>query len=401
MDWVVDRASKGTKRKKREPVNLKNSLKTTRFDEYMIQQYEKYVKDVETQRQALQRELEEKKKHLALIEPSESRGRWRDKLLLVKRIEEAEKKFEALKTDKLIQEYKALLVPYAQAYEREQQLTHMNQLKAKDVLAEDKKPKNANGLPLLMEQVTMFTREESQVFKDYLEGVEDTAPEVKIMHREICDECDDVMVLDQHTSVLMCPFCSNWKPYLDATSSHMAYGEEVEFSSFAYLRLNHFNERLTYAQAKESNQIPQEIIERVMKWLYENRVSKADEITLEQTYHSMKELKLRAYYKQNTQLWCRITGNPPLRMSPEHEEQLRLMFKAIQRLWPKYKPDNRKNFLSYNYCLYKFNELLGYDEFLPYFKLLKGPKKLQKQDEIYQKMCKDPELKWEFIPSKF
>jgi hypothetical protein len=75
------------------------------------------------------------------------------------------------------------------------------------------------------------------------------------------------------------------------------------------------------------------------------------------------------------------------------------MFKAVNRLWAKYKPEERKNFLSYNYCLYKFCELLG----LPHkslFKLLKGDKKLEKQDEIFKKICEDSELDWEFIPSK-
>jgi hypothetical protein len=157
---------------------------------------------------------------------------------------------------------------------------------------------------------------------------------------------------------------------------------------------------MTYAQAKESTQIPDEVVTQVMEWLFTNRVKNVTKVTLEMTYNAMKELKLRNYYKQNTQLWCRITGSPPLRMSPTHEEQLRVMFKAINRLWPKYKPKDRKNFLSYNYCLYKFNELLGYDSFLPYFKLLKGDKKLDKQDEIFQKMCEDPELRWQFIKSR-
>ena len=198
----------------------------------------------------------------------------------------------------------------------------------------------------------------------------------------------------------MCPYCANCKPYLNATSNHMAYGDEVAFTSFAYLRLNHFNERLTYSQAKETNQIPMEIIDKVMKWLYNNNYRDIKDITLDVTYEAMKSLKLRSYYKQNTQLWCRITGQPPLRMTPEYEERLRRMFKSVQDLWSVYKPNDRKNFLSYNYCLYKFNELLGHDEFFSYFKLLKGPKKLQRQDEIFKQICQDPSLNWEFIPSQ-
>jgi hypothetical protein len=239
----------------------------------------------------------------------------------------------------------------------------------------------------------------SSVMKDFIQEVEHIPTEIKIMPNEICEECDDVMILESRSSTLVCPFCGNWRPHLDATSSHMAYGEEVEFTAFAYLRLNHFNERLTYSQAKESTRIEMIDIQKVMDRLIEKRISDPEKITMEMTYAAAKELKMRHVYKQNTQLWCRITGKPPPRMTPEQEEQLRSMFKAVNRLWVKYKPEERKNFLSYNYCLYKFCEILGLPQ-KSLFKLLKGDKKLEKQDEIFKKICEDPELVWEFIPSK-
>ena len=40
---------------------------------------------------------------------------------------------------------------------------------------------------------------------------------------------------------------------------------------------------------------------------------------------------------------------------------------------------------SYAYCLYKFFQLLGYDDFLDAFTLLKGRDKLAKQDDIFRK----------------
>ena len=41
-------------------------------------------------------------------------------------------------------------------------------------------------------------------------------------------------------------------------------------------------------------------------------------------------------------------------------------------------------------------ELLDEREFLPYFPMLKDPKRIE-QDEIWKKICK--ELHWEFIPT--
>jgi hypothetical protein len=84
-------------------------------------------------------------------------------------------------------------------------------------------------------------------------------------------------------------------------------------------------------------------------------------------------------------------------MPQELEERLRIMFKDIQGPFEKNCPPERKNFLSYSYVLYKFCELLGEDEYLQYFPLLKSKEKLYNQDVLFRKICE--ELKWEFIPT--
>jgi hypothetical protein len=73
------------------------------------------------------------------------------------------------------------------------------------------------------------------------------------------------------------------------------------------------------------------------------------------------------------------------------------MFKTIQVPFTKYCPKNRKNFMSYNYVLHKFCELLEQDEFLPCFPLLKSREKLQQQDKIWEKICNH--VGWKFIES--
>jgi hypothetical protein len=73
------------------------------------------------------------------------------------------------------------------------------------------------------------------------------------------------------------------------------------------------------------------------------------------------------------------------------------MFKDIQAPFEKHCPPERKNFLSYSYVLYKFCELLGEDEYLEYFPLLKSKEKLYNQDVLFRKICE--ELRWEFIPT--
>ena len=74
-----------------------------------------------------------------------------------------------------------------------------------------------------------------------------------------------------------------------------------------------------------------------------------------------------------------------------------MMFKEIQTPFIKNCPEERKNFLSYSYVLHKFCELIELDHLLTYFPLLKSREKLQQQDKIWEKICRD--LEWQYIPS--
>ena len=87
-----------------------------------------------------------------------------------------------------------------------------------------------------------------------------------------------------------------------------------------------------------------------------------------------------------------ITGKQTPFLTRKNEEQLRIMFKDIQTPFQKNCPDGRKNFLSYNYVLHKFCQLLELDNLLIHFPLLKSREKLREQDKIWKNICKD--LKW-------
>ena len=88
----------------------------------------------------------------------------------------------------------------------------------------------------------------------------------------------------------------------------------------------------------------------------------------------LKKLKLNKYYEHVPHIINRINGIQAPTMSRETEEKLRSMFKEIQIPFIRHCPKDRKNFLSYSYVLHKFVELLGLDEFLPSFPLLKSEK---------------------------
>ena len=150
-------------------------------------------------------------------------------------------------------------------------------------------------------------------------------------------------------------------------------------------------------QAKESYEVPNDVLDKVMHELYKQRINDIENITPQKIRDILKTLKIRKAYDHVVQIHSKITGIKPSRMTPEMEDTCRLMFIAVQPVFEKYCPKERKNFLSYSYCLYKFFQILGLYQFLDCFSLLKGRDKLAKQDDIFRQICDD--LNWEFFPS--
>lgn len=108
----------------------------------------------------------------------------------------------------------------------------------------------------------------------------------------------------------------------------------------------------------------------------------------------------RKYYEHIPYILHRLNGMNMPHFCPELEEKLRSMFKSIQVPFSKavlLVAPGRKNFLSYSFVLHKFMQLLGLDEYIHNFPLLRSRDKLHVQDLIWKKICE--ELHWQYIPS--
>ena len=152
---------------------------------------------------------------------------------------------------------------------------------------------------------------------------------------------------------------------------------------------------LAQFQAKESTEIMPEILHKIRIEIKKARITKVQEINPKKMREFLKKLKLNKYYEHIPHIINRLNGVPPMVMSRDTEEKLRTMFKEIQAPFIKHCPKGRKNFLSYSYVLHKFVQLLGLDDFLVCFPLLKSREKLHAQDQIWEKICN--ELNWQFI----
>lgn len=220
----------------------------------------------------------------------------------------------------------------------------------------------------------------------------------------VCSYCNDHYKL--YSGYLVCPSCGNCIETLD-TYATLSYKEMQNYeykSQFTYDKRSHLDDWIRRFQAKENRTIPQEVLDKVLLETKKERITNLNDLTEEKVKRYLKKLSLNEYYDNIIGIINRINGRPPFRLTFEIEEKIKSMFQSIQEPFEKYKPNNRKNFLSYSYTLHKFFQILGLHEFSKYFPLLKSVDKLRQQDEIFQKIVaemaqKDNSVDWVFHPS--
>lgn len=213
-----------------------------------------------------------------------------------------------------------------------------------------------------------------------------------------CNYCGSMnMFLHMNDGFACCNDCSCME-YLIVDHERPSYKDPPrEVSYFAYKRINHFNECLSQIQGKETTEIPDEVYDAILMEIKKQRINNIAELSVEKVREILKKLDLNKYYEHAPHIKHKLNGLPIPHLEPELEEKLRTMFKMIQQPFLKHMPPNRKNFLSYAYVLHKLIQLLGKDEYLPNFSLLKSREKLHQQDQIWKKICE--ELRWQFIRS--
>jgi len=214
---------------------------------------------------------------------------------------------------------------------------------------------------------------------------------------EICKVCNNSMICYQHDAIMICNYCGYQELLLVEQNRPILKQNTKDTSHFSYKRINHFREWCNQVQGKESTDIPDEIFEKILNEIKKEKIIDTKTITYNKMREILKRLRINKYYEHINYIINRINGIPTPQFSPELEEKLCNMFRNIQVPFLKHCPKDRKNFLSYSYVLYKFFQILGLDEYLKYFPLLKSREKLYVQDQIWKKICE--ELNYDIIPS--
>ncbi len=216
-----------------------------------------------------------------------------------------------------------------------------------------------------------------------------------IVNYELCDKCSGEWIQVDYKGLVICNGCGRQKQFLVEHEKPSYKEPPKEVCFYAYKRINHFREILAQFQAKETTQIPEQVIIDIKEQIKKERIT-LKHMTNKKAKDILKKLGYNKYYEHIPFIKDKLGIRPPI-MSPELEDKLCNLFMEIQKPYAKHCPDDRVNFLNYYYVLYKMCELLDEKTFLPFFPMLKDPVKRIEQDEIWKKICK--ELQWEFVPT--
>jgi len=214
---------------------------------------------------------------------------------------------------------------------------------------------------------------------------------------EICMKCNIPLICLQQDAIMICSNCGYQELLLVEQNRPILKQNNKDTSHFSYKRINHFREWCNQVQGKESTDIPNDVFEKILNEIKKEKIIDTKKITYSKMREILKRLRINKYYEHINYIINRINGIPTPQFSPELEEKLCSMFRDIQGPFLKHCPKDRKNFLSYSYVLYKFFQILGLNEYLKFFPLLKSREKLYIQDQIWKKICE--ELNYKVIPS--
>jgi len=240
-----------------------------------------------------------------------------------------------------------------------------------------------------------------KIFQNYWRNVNNEVIHIQdyLIPSDVCEECRKGELIPQEDEgILICNNneCGKYITYIIDSSKPTNKEPPNEVSYTAYIRLNHFKEILSQFQAKETTQIPEEVIEAIRARIIKERITDMSLINYDKMRDILRKLGLNKYF-EHIQYINSIFGIKPPIMNEELHETLCVLFIEIQKPWATHCPANRTNFFNYTYTLYQLCVLLDQTQYLPYIPMMKDREKQLEQDMIWKKVCKD--LDWEFFAS--
>ena len=172
---------------------------------------------------------------------------------------------------------------------------------------------------------------------------------------------------------------------------NIEYNNDVNFNDdyinnkTKYKKCNHLQEFIKNINYEII--INDEIIERIKNEYKKHNINK-DKININNLKIMIKKCNLTLYNENIIYIYYKLTDIKENILTIEQIDKIKDMFKKVEKSFYKLY-NNRKNLISYEFILYKIFYLLGLNQYLKYFKIIKDKKLNNNLNDIWLNICKD------------
>ena len=219
---------------------------------------------------------------------------------------------------------------------------------------------------------------------------EEVYEEPKMRDRYFCMGCKLRKIVDYERSILVCTKCGVFQYYYVHVPS---YNHTMRYSrrKCVYKRYDNFKTILNQFFYGGNRVVPDDVIR--------NEICNRDNILYNYTIPLtipileciLKRNKMMKYKNSIYFIYFKLSGVPIPNITITEKDMMLNMFNVVSNIYDKYKPKDRKSFLSYPFALKQILIVLGKNDYVKYIPKLKTHSKQKELERIWKLITKDPE----------
>ena len=220
-----------------------------------------------------------------------------------------------------------------------------------------------------------------------------------------CPICKNSLMIDCIRGNILCKNCGFLQEIPDpggVLQSTTYFNLEKKATLFTHARLKKLRTYMNIIFAKQKSVVPIQILVDICKHLTGSKEGTTLELIRENiTFESVsdfldKNIKFKKFRDYKTQIYCKIMGREPPRITPRQEEAIIVLFIAIQEPFDRLKKTIKTTFFSISYLFYVLCSFLGYTWILEFISMARTRTKIYNQKELLMKIFCD--LNWYPFP---
>jgi hypothetical protein len=171
-----------------------------------------------------------------------------------------------------------------------------------------------------------------------------------------------------------------------------------------YTKKNHLLSKLKNFQSHFKKNVPDNVYMDIVEELNKQRIKDYSKLKPQHVKEILKKLKYNTYYDACVHILNKLNNRQSFVLPVALQEQIYNMFSKVENIWSKYKLDNKKSNLPFDYILNKFFQMLNLEEYANLFPMLKSRSRIREHDFVFKKVIEelqqtDDSFNWIFLPS--